>query len=98
MKKLIDSGNLNKRFFSSYEDLSKRCLPIKFFLAENDPGTEMFEHYFLGKYLNDDRTEGGNRNQVDVNVINEANHIYTYEESQSALIKGITSWALEHFQ
>ncbi len=90
--RLCAEKELNRGFFDSFERVIGKGKPILFLLAGNDPGIEVFQHYFQGVYLEKIR-EGSNQNRLyEIYVIENANHVYSLKEWQDDLIEKIMSW------
>jgi len=91
-RKLWQEQNLNMLFFESFERFIENKKRILFIIAGNDPGTEIFHHYFQYGYLRD---KGGNTdsdNLIGIFLVENANHIYTLTEWQESLIEKVLSW------
>lgn len=85
------SNRLNPLVFNAFEKFISESKPVLFVLAGNDPGTETFQLYFENRWMqmlsNKRKIE-----DVEVFVVENANHIYSLAEWQEALIRKICNW------
>lgn len=91
-EKLCREKGLNKLFFQAFETFVTRKKSILFVLAGNDPGTEIFEHYFQNMYLKERRQNPQCDEIVEIFFVENANHVYTLAEWQESLINKVCSW------
>ena len=89
---LCKEKKLNRLFFESYEAVVRARKPCLFVLAGNDPGTEIFQHYFQNIYLNHMNATRNVSAMIDVTVIENANHVYALTDSKTALIERVVLW------
>ena len=90
IEKLYKENNLNRMFFENINTYLQSNKKVLFLLAENDPGTEVFEDYFQNSFLNI-KYKKYNRN-FKIFTIPDANHIYSLASSQETLIRKICHW------
>lgn len=93
---LCREKGLNRLFFTSFDSFAGSGKPILFILAENDPGRDTFQTYFQSWYLDQKHSIPTYRNQLEIFVIADSNHIYSFTESQQAYINKICSWVNTH--
>lgn len=84
--------NLNSKFFEAFRTCYENKKPMLFILAGNDPGTEIFQHYFQNGYLAETHKLSNADNLIEIFLIENANHIYTLYEWQESLISKIINW------
>lgn len=89
---LCREKKLNSLFFKSFETFIFDRNPVLFVLAGNDPGAEIFQHYFQNIYLKERFQNREYNKQVEIFLVENANHIYTLIEWQQALINKVCSW------
>lgn len=92
LEKICNENNLNKRFFKGIEIVFSRKVPVLFVLAGNDPGTEIFQHFFQDGYLREIFPNGSEDDFIEIFLIENANHVYTLIESQESLINKVCKW------
>ena len=90
--KVCREKNLNEQFFKAFDAFHKKGKSILFILAGNDPGTEIFQHYFENTYLTNRVNTHLNSSRLEIFLIEQANHIYTLTEWQKTLINKICTW------
>jgi pimeloyl-ACP methyl ester carboxylesterase len=83
---------LNDRFFHAFESFIAKKKPVLFVLAGNDPGTEIFQRYFVGGYLKQRRKTRELNNLTEIFTIENANHVYTLTEWQESLMGKVSIW------
>jgi pimeloyl-ACP methyl ester carboxylesterase len=93
---LCSEKKLNKMFFESFESVIKRGNSILFVLAENDPGIEIFQHYFQNIFLEKEKSIKNIKNMYNIIVVKNANHVYSLKEWQNELISVVTNWLAEN--
>ena len=71
--------------------------PTLFILAGNDPGTEIFQHYFQNNYFRVKCQHSNFDELVDVFLVENANHVYTLFEWQETLINKVCTWIETRF-
>jgi len=89
-----DMKNLNKLVFFNFEKFVKRKCPCLFFYAEHDSATWELKKYFLARYQDKYFTETTLNDFVE---IQQANHIFSSDDSQKALKDGVLAWLGKHF-
>lgn len=92
IEKLCEEGKLNRLFFDSFETVMKRETPILFVLAGNDPGIEIFQHFFQGVYAEQMRLSERRKELYETFVVENANHVYSLKEWQDQLIHKVVTW------
>ncbi len=89
---LIKKRKLNKFFFDSVEQLVASQTKMLFVTAEKDPGTEVFNRFFRDGYMKSMKESGKLQQLSDIAVVEKANHVYTFEESQKSLLSQVDAW------
>ena len=89
---LCAEKKLNKLFYESFQKFTLNKKPILFLVAENDPGAEIFEHFFINLYLKKKYQNISYKNFVDYVIVKNASHVYALQESQEFLLNNICSW------
>ena len=89
---LYREKNLNSLFFKSFETFISDRKPTLFVLAGNDPGTEIFQHYFQNNYFGVKYQHSNFDELVEVFLVENANHVYTLFEWQETLINKVCTW------
>jgi len=92
IEKLCEEKKLNRLFFGSFETAIKREIPILFVLAGNDPGIEIFQHYFQRVYLEERRLSERYKELYEIFVVEHSNHVYSLKEWQEQLIDKVRTW------
>jgi len=96
LETLFKEKKLNRLFFKSFKKFFQGNKPILFVLAGNDPGIEIFQNYFEHHYLKQLWENGRSKKNVDIFLIENANHIYSLTEWKEALLGKILSWLDTH--
>ena len=92
IKQLCREANLNRQFFESFEAFYQNGKPTLFVLAEHDKGTEIFRAYFLDIYLKHKGRNIDRDKLIEAFLIKDANHAYTFSESQESLLDKLSNW------
>ena len=92
LERFCSERKLNILFYKSFQRYILRKKPVLFLLAGNDPGTEIFQHYFVEQYFEKNCQDILYDDLVKFSIIENANHVYTLQECQESLLKNVCGW------
>ena len=88
-KASAELNNFNYDFLDAFNQFLSKGKNILFLCAENAIDTRFFEQLFLSRHL---KSGNYSENHYEIYKVKDANHIYTFVESQNILIDKITQW------
>lgn len=94
-KPIVDLPNFNKQFAEAFFSFSTSNKNTLFICAEKDTDTQLFLRGFVEKYLPAGNSHEG---KYSVELINDANHIYTLTSSQESLTRKILNWLNNEYE